>query len=76
MVSVRRAWPPDETANARAKPADVVGQVLQANLGFRLRDADRPHDPTSRRVLLSTEHVFDASPHLALLVVRILLRFR
>ena len=49
----------------RHKPADVVGEVLQADLGFRPHDTDRPYNPTTRRCLLSTEHVLDASPNLA-----------
>src|SRR3982075_1906849 len=44
----------------RHKAANVVGQVLQANLGARPHDADRAHDPTTRRGLLSSEHMFDA----------------
>ena len=60
----------------RHQPAEVVGKVLQANFCFRPRDADRPHDPASRRVLLSTEHVLDAGSNLALLAVRVLLRLR
>jgi hypothetical protein len=56
------------------QPADVVGKVLQADFGFRPRDADRPYNPATRRVLLSTEHVLDASSNSALLAVRILLR--
>jgi hypothetical protein len=54
----------------RHKPADVVGKVLQADFGFRPDDADCPYDPTTRRGLLSTEHVLDASPNLGLLAVR------
>jgi len=46
----------------RHKPADVVGEVLQADLGFRPHDTDRPYNPTTQRCLLSTEHVLDASP--------------
>src|SRR5450759_1940641 len=60
----------------RHKPADIVGEILQTDLGFRPHDTDRPYNPTARRGLLSTEHVLDASPNLALLVVRVLLRFR
>ena len=60
----------------RHKPADIVGEILQTDLGFRPQDTDRPYNPTTRRGLLSTEHVLDASPNLALLVVRVLLRFR
>src|SRR3974377_1578620 len=60
----------------RHQPADVVGKVLQTDFGFGPRDADRPHDPATRRVLLSTEQVLDASPNFALLAVRLLLRFR
>src|SRR5208283_2620411 len=60
----------------RHKPADVVGEVLQADLGFRPHDTDRPYNPTTRRCLLSTEHVLDASSNLALLVVGVLLCFR
>jgi hypothetical protein len=48
----------------RHQPANVLGKVLQSDFGFRPRDADRPHDPATRRVLLSTEHVFDAGPAL------------
>ena len=58
----------------RYQPADVVGKVLQADFGFRPRDADRPYDPATRRVLLSTEHVLDAGSNSALLAVRVLLR--
>lgn len=32
----------------RHKPADVVGEVLQADLGFRPHDTDRPYNPTTR----------------------------
>jgi hypothetical protein len=39
----------------RHQPADVVGKVLQADFGLRPRDANRPYDPATRRVLLSTE---------------------
>src|ERR1039458_2299949 len=60
----------------RHKPADIVGEILQADLGFRPHDTDRPYNPTARRGLLSTEHVLDASPNLALLVVRVVLLFR
>ena len=60
----------------RHQPADVVGKVLQSDFGFRPRDADRPHDAATRRVLLSTEHVLDAGPNSALLAVRVLLRLR
>src|ERR1035437_7415619 len=41
----------------RHKPADIVSEVLQASLGFRPHDTDRPYNPTTRRGLLSTEHV-------------------
>src|SRR6516225_5836371 len=58
----------------RHQPADVVGKVLQADFGFRPRDADRPYDPATRRVLLSTEYVLDAGSNSALLAVRVLLR--
>ena len=58
----------------RHQPADVVGKVLQPDFGFRPRDADRPYDPATRRVLLSTEYVLDASSNSALLAVRVLLR--
>src|SRR3974390_3708877 len=60
----------------RHQPADVVRKVLQTDFGFGPRDADRPHDPATRRVLLTTKHVLDGSPNLAPLAVRILLRFR
>jgi len=60
----------------RHQPADVVGKVLQSDFGFRPRDADRPHDPATRRVLLSTEHVLDAGSNSALLAVRVLLCLR
>src|SRR3974390_1657752 len=60
----------------RDKPADVVGKVLQTDFDFGPRDADGPHDPATRRVLLSTEHVLDASPNFALLAVRLLLPLR
>ena len=58
----------------RHQPADVVGKVLQADFGLRPRDANRPYDPATRRVLLSTEHVLDAGPNFALLAVRVVLR--
>ena len=58
----------------RHQPADVVGKVLQADFGFRPRDANRPYDPATRRVLLSTEYVLDAGSNSALLAVRVLLR--
>ena len=51
----------------------AVMQVLQADFGFRPRNADRPYDPATRRVLLSTEHVLDARSNSALLAVRVLL---
>ena len=60
----------------RHQPADVVGEVLQADFGLRPRDADRPYDPATRGGLLSTEHVLDAGPNSALLAVRVLLRLR
>ena len=60
----------------RHQPADVVGEVLQSDFGFRPRDADGPYDPATRRGLLSTEHVLDAGPNSALLAVCILLRLR
>jgi hypothetical protein len=49
----------------RHKPADIVSDILQAYLGFRPHDTDRPYNSTTRRGLLSTEHVLDASPNLA-----------
>ena len=58
------------------KPADVIGEILQADLGFRSDNTDRPDNTTTRRRLLSTEHVLDASPNLALLVVCVFLCFR
>src|SRR6266404_4369940 len=60
----------------RDKTADVVGEVLEADFGFRPRDADRPYDPTTRGGLLSTEYVLDASPNPALFAVCVLLRLR
>src|SRR5450631_4271656 len=60
----------------RHEPADITLEILEANLGFRPCNADRPYDPATRRGLLSTEHVFDAGPNPALLAVRIPLRFR
>ena len=56
------------------QPADVVGKVLQADFGFRPRNADRPYDPATRRVLLRTEYVLDTGSNSALLAVRVLLR--
>ena len=50
----------------RHQAANVVGQVLQADLGARLHDANRSHDPTARRVLLRSEHMLDASAYPAL----------
>jgi hypothetical protein len=47
------------------QPADVVGKVLQADFGFRPRDAGRPYAPATQGVLLSTEHVLDASSNSA-----------
>src|SRR3954454_14323484 len=44
----------------RHQAANVVGQVLQADLGARPHDANRSHDPTARRVLLRSEHMLDA----------------
>ena len=41
----------------RHQAANVVGQVLQADLCARPHDADRSHDPTARRVLLRSEHM-------------------
>ena len=60
----------------RHEPANIVDEDLQANLGFRPHDADRAYNSTARLCLLCAEHVLDASPNLALLVVRGLLRFR
>jgi hypothetical protein len=60
----------------RHQPADVVGEVLQADFGFRPRDADRPHDPATGRVLLSPEHVLDAGSNSALPALRVLLCLR
>jgi hypothetical protein len=60
----------------RDKTADVVGEVLEADFGLRPSNANRPYDPTTRRVLLSAEHVLDASPNLALFAVCVLLRLR
>jgi len=60
----------------RDKTADVVGEVLEADFGFRPSNANRPYDPTTRRGLLCSEHVLDASPNLALFAVCILLRLR
>ena len=50
----------------RDKTADVVGEVLKADFGFRPSNANRPYDPTTRRGLLCSEHVLDASPNLSL----------
>ena len=60
----------------RHKAANVVGQVLQANLRARSHDANRTHDPAAQRGLLSSEYVLDAGPNFASVVVRIRLRFR
>ena len=60
----------------RDKTADVVDEVLEADFGLRPNDANRPYDPTTRRALLSSEHVLDASPNHALFAVCILLRLR
>src|SRR6266540_4043156 len=60
----------------RHKAANVVGQVLQANLGACPHDADRAHDPAARRGLLSSEHVFDAGANFAPVTVRFQLRIR
>lgn len=40
--------------------ADVVGEVLQADLDPRPRDPDRAHEASARRVLLRREHGLDA----------------
>ena len=58
----------------RHQAANVVGQVLQADLGARPHDANRSHDPTARRVLLRSEHMLDASAYPALGVVHSHLR--
>src|ERR1700716_2985551 len=58
----------------RHKAANVVVQVLQANLGARPHDADRAHDPTTRRGLLSSEHMFDAGANFAPIAVCFRLR--
>jgi hypothetical protein len=58
----------------RHQAADVVGQVLQADLGARPHDANRSHDPTAWRVLLRSEHMLDASAYLALGMVHSHLR--
>src|SRR5262245_45681813 len=58
----------------RHQAANVVGQVLQADLGARPHDADRSHDPTARRVLLRSEYMLDASAYPALGVVHSHLR--
>ena len=60
----------------RHKAANVVGQVLQANLGARPHDADRAHDPTTRRGLLSSEHMFDAGANFTPIAVCFRLRVR
>src|SRR6516164_6254327 len=60
----------------RHKAANVVGQVLQANLRARSHDANRTHDPAAQRGLLSSEYVLDAGPNFASVVVRIRLRLR
>src|SRR3954464_9617404 len=39
----------------RHQAADVVGQILQADLGARPHDANRSHDPTAWRVLLRSD---------------------
>jgi hypothetical protein len=46
----------------RHQAADVVGEILQADLGLCSDDADRPYDSTSGGGLLSSEHMLDASP--------------
>src|SRR4051812_40621950 len=43
----------------RHQAANVVGQVLQADLGARPHHANRAHDPTARRALLRPEHMLD-----------------
>src|SRR5215510_9140374 len=63
-----------DEAFQRHQAANVVGQVLQANLGARPHDADRSHDPTAWRVLLRSEHMLDASAYPALGVVHSHLR--
>src|SRR4051812_46212419 len=56
--------------------ANVVGQVLQADLGASPHNANRAHNPTARRALLRPEHMLDTSAYPALGVVRSLLRRR
>src|ERR1700704_6063407 len=60
----------------RHQAANVVGQVLQADLGARPHHANRAHDPTARRALLRPEYMLDTSAYPALGVVRSLLRRR
>jgi hypothetical protein len=60
----------------RHEAANVVGQVLQADLGARSHNADRAHDPAARRILLRSEHMLDARADSALGAVRSRLRIR
>ena len=51
---------------------DVVDEVLQSDLGPRSDDADCSYEATTRRGLLSAEHVLDTSANPALLSVGVL----
>jgi hypothetical protein len=47
----------------------VVDEVLRSDLSSCSDDADRPHDPVTRRGLLSSEYMLDAGANLVLLPV-------
>jgi hypothetical protein len=44
------------------KPADVIGEILQTDLGFRSDNTDRPDNTTTRRRLLSGLHPVPKTP--------------
>ena len=60
----------------RHQAPNVVGEVLQADLGARPHDADRAHDPAAYRTLLRSEDMLDARADFALGAVRPRLRIR
>src|SRR3954467_11440936 len=60
----------------RHQAANVVGQVLQADLGARPHHANRAPDPTPRRAPLPPAYMLDTRAYPALGGVRSLLRRR
>src|SRR5205814_9812442 len=60
----------------RHQAPNVIGEVLQADLGARPHDADRAHDPAARGTLLRPEYMLDARADFALGAIRPRLRIR